>query len=113
MKLVNLTPHPITFPEADVTIPPSGMVARVEETVSSSSSFDDLSIPIATIVTGKVVNLPDPQPGVGYIVSRPVALAVIGRPDVFVPDDFIRDENGRIIGARRLARFVKEKEAER
>ena len=109
VKIINLTPHPITFPEAGVTVAPSGTVARVKEEIISTSSLNNSSILVATVATGKVIDLPDPQPGVIYIVSRPVALAVIGRPDVFVPDDFIRDENGRIIGARRLARFVKEK----
>ena len=112
MKLINLTPHPVTFysySETQVTIPPSGKVARVVEEPTAEFHLEDIPVPVVDIKTGRVVDLPGPQPGVVYIVSRPVALAIAGeRSDVLVPDDFVRDENGRIIGARRLARFVRE-----
>lgn len=53
---------------------------------------------------GKVENLPEPQEGVVYVVSALVAQAVPDREDVFIPDDTVRDEQGRIIGVRALAR---------
>lgn len=47
----------------------------------------------------------DHEPRRGYIVSSVVAQAVAGtRDDVLVPDDLVRDEQGRVIGARALAR---------
>ena len=122
MKLVNLTPHPLTLQGEDtkVTIPPSGKVARVVEEQRGSALLafqgdkvnDDLipiySVPIVDLAVRKVVDLPDPEDGTLYIVSRPVALALAGtRADVVVPDDFVRDDQGRIIAARRLARFIK------
>jgi len=126
MKLVNLTPHPITLQGEDtkVTIPPSGKVARVVEEQRASAllafqgdkvdgdKVDDLipiySVPLVDLSVRKVVDLPDPEDGTLYIVSRPVALALAGtRADVVVPDDFVRDDQGRIIAARRLARFIK------
>lgn len=45
-------------------------------------------------------NLPAPQPGVAYIVSRVVAEAARGRDDLFIVDDAVRDGEGRIVGAR-------------
>ena len=121
MKLVNLTPHPLTLQGegAQVTIPPSGKVARVVEEQRASAllafqgdKVDDLipiySVPLVDLSVRKVVDLPDPEDGTLYIVSRPVALALAGtRADVVVPDDFVRDDQGRIIAARRLARFIK------
>lgn len=53
---------------------------------------------------GQVENLPAPQPWVAYIVSRVVAEAARGRDDLFIVDDAVRDGEGRIVGARALAR---------
>jgi len=52
-----------------------------------------------------VENLPDPPEGVYYIVSLAVAQAA-RRPDLLVPDDMVRDEQGRILGCRRFAVVV-------
>jgi len=52
---------------------------------------------------GSVSDLPDPQTDTIYVVSALVAQAVPDRPDVFIVDDAVRDEQGRIIGARALA----------
>jgi len=103
-KIYNLTPHPITV--NGVTFPPSGKVARVTEEGGVELAFPPFTI--KRIRTGKVVDLPPRKGGIWYIVSRPVALAAIGREDLLVPDDFVRDEEGKIIGARRFAIFEKE-----
>jgi len=52
----------------------------------------------------RLENLPDPAVKTIYIVSSIVAQAVSDRTDVMIPDDPVRDEAGRIIGARGLAR---------
>jgi hypothetical protein len=52
---------------------------------------------------GEVFDLPDPQPDTIFVVSALVAQAVPERQDVFFVDDAVRDEQGRIIGARALA----------
>ena len=49
-----------------------------------------------------VYDLPSPQPDTIYIVSRLVAEAT-RREDLYIVDDAVRDENGRIIGCRALA----------
>lgn len=56
---------------------------------------------------GPVEGLPEPDPAcrVRYIVSRVVAEAARGRADLLIPDDTVRDEQGRIIGCRALARL--------
>lgn len=50
-------------------------------------------------------HLPAPRAGVLLVVSRAVA-AEIPRPDLVFPDLEIRDENRRIVGCQRLARFA-------
>ena len=54
---------------------------------------------------GAVEGLPDPEEGVVWIVSRVVAEAAKERDDLLVTDDAVRDDQGRIIGCRALARI--------
>jgi hypothetical protein len=110
LNIVNLTPHPLNLmPEGPdgptVTIPPSGLVARcaVDRVQVDTVTVDGIAIPVNRTQFGAVTGLPDPQPDTIYIVSAVVAQAVPDRPDVFIVDDAVRDDQGRIIGARALA----------
>ncbi len=110
MNIVNLTPHALNFmpqgPDGPVvTIPPSGLVARcaTSRVQVDTITVDGVTIPVNRTQFGEVTGLPDPQPDTIYIVSAVVAQAVPNRPDVFIVDDAVRDEQGRIIGARALA----------
>ncbi len=108
MRLINLTPHDINIVrdgEVVLTIPRSGQIARCEEVVENlgSVTVDGIEIPIIRKSLGKVENLPEPQDGVRYIVSLAVAKAAVGRDDLLVPGQAVRDEQGRIIGTSALA----------
>lgn len=110
MKIVNLTPHALNLmpngPDGPVvTIPPSGTVARcaTERTLVETVTVDGVTIPVNRTVFGEVTGLPDPEPGTVYVVSAIVAQAV-RRDDVFIVDNAVRDAEGRIIGARALAK---------
>ena len=110
MNIVNLTPHVLNFmPEGPdgpmVTIPPSGLVARcaVHRVQVGTVTVDGITIPVNRTQFGTVTGLPDPQPDTIFVVSALVAQAVPDRPDVFIVDDAVRDDQGRIIGARALA----------
>lgn len=104
MKLINLTPHAITFVNEDETqilvVEPSGEIARVS--VHTETVGEINGIPITTSVFGEVENLPDPQDGTIYIVSSLVAQRCNNRDDVFIPNESVRDDKGRIIGCRSL-----------
>jgi hypothetical protein len=104
VNLMNLTPHPITV--CGITIPPSGIVARVTETVTpvGALEYEGVHIPLVTRTLGPVTDLPEPQPDTIYIVSSMVASAAwaMGRRDVAAPGDLVRDEAGRVIGAASL-----------
>ena len=104
MKLVNLTPHAIHI--GALTIPPSGTVARASEQYVDLDpiTVDGHEVPIRLVTYGDLTGLPEPQAGVAYIVSSIAAQAAAGRTDVLVPTDPIRDEEGRIVGCRALAR---------
>ncbi len=104
-QFVNLTPHILNIIAADgstVYIPPDGnIVARV-----SSSSFvvaTLMGINISQQIFGDVINLPDTEDGIIYIVSRRVKDRVPDRPDVLVPGAPVRDAEGKIIGANGLS----------
>lgn len=115
MTLVNLTPHAINFVDASgaplVTIEPSGQLARVTSKTVVIGEID--GIPVTATEYGEVEGLPAPlrkddprrlYGGVGYIVSSLVASRVPDRDDVFIPNESVRDAQGRIVGCRSLGR---------
>lgn len=107
MNIVNLTPHALNLvtDSGTVNIPPSGTVARVSVTRDSAGTvtIDGVTVPLSRTTYDVVTDLPDPAPDTLYVVSSLVATAARGRNDLVVPDDLIRDDQGRIIGARGLA----------
>lgn len=105
MKIVNLTPHAITFLREDdsilLTVEPSGQVARADQTRTPVGTI--AGIPANKCSYGAVTGLPEPVPGTIYLVSALTAQACPERQDIFIVDDTVRDENGRIIGCRAIA----------
>ena len=109
MNFVNLTPHVITihcqYGEADLVIQPEPEPARV--TSAPGSCLSGGPVPLYSAPNfGAVQGLPDPIPGVSYIVSGLVAGRCVGRSDVWSPgtgpnDSPIRKE-GRIVAVTRL-----------
>lgn len=112
-KVINLTPHMITIMgegnKYALNIEPSGKLARVTaatETVGTIMVKTDVGtsfeVPITATRYGEVEGLPDPAPNTIYVVSSLVAGRVPDREDVFIPNESVRDEEGRIIGCRSL-----------
>lgn len=105
LEIVNLTPHTINFVLEDGStkaIPSSGTIARVS--VQNLPNGEILGIPVTQTVYGEVENLPEPTDGTIYIVSSLVAQRCHDRDDVFIPNEPVRDEEGRITGCRSLGR---------
>jgi len=112
VNLINLTPHDLTVYLADgttLTIPPSGVVARVSQdyTPLGTLNLGNAQVPLVATTYGAIQGLPDPVDGVFYITSALVAQAAWsqGRKDVLAPDTgagAVRDDQGRIVGVRRL-----------
>ena len=99
--LINLTPHSINLMDGDnnpvQTIESSG-VARCATNKKTVSHIN--GIPVNSTTFGQVENLPAPADDTVYIVSRLVLSACPDRQDLVVPDDLVRDSQGRIIGCR-------------
>lgn len=60
---------------------------------------------MTTTSYGDVENLPAPEPETIYVVSSIVAQRVPERNDVYIPNESVRDESGRIIGCRSLGKI--------
>ncbi len=111
-KLMNLTPHPVVLMDSDkriiATILPQGDLARcsMERSSDESIQVSGHSVPVTSVTLGPLEGLPTPAVGTIFIVSRVAAEAAKrdGRSDVVCPDDAVRDEAGRIIGCKALAR---------
>lgn len=100
MKLVNLTPHPITLVLGETTTIESAGVARVA--TSSVEVGTHMGVPLIRSTYGEVVGLPAPQEGVLYIVSAMVRSALLGRTDLASPAALVRNEAGQITGCKAL-----------
>lgn len=111
-RLVNLTPHAIDLLIGDraITIPadPAGpaRVAFIPDVECRPLVLPDgTEVPrcltqLGTVVTG----LPDPQPGVTFLVSRQVVEAIPDRADLAFVHRVQRDPDGQPIGAQAIAR---------
>lgn len=107
--IINLTPHSITIllNDQQVTFPASGSVSRVASTRVQVDQVltSGAAIPVNSVVFGEITGLPPAQMDTVYIVSAMVAQAA-KRSDVLSVDDAVRDEQGRIVGARAFASYV-------
>ena len=101
MQIVNLTPHAVQV--GAKSFPPSGNLARCEETWQTEIENDGVNF-LVGFKYGKT-NLPAADGETLYIVSLPVALAELSRTDLLISVGQIRDTEGRIIGAKGLARL--------
>lgn len=123
-QIINLTPHPVTLflSAGELTLASEGSI-RLAERRSQDPHHIDMPLPVYRVDFGSPIlvrpdgteePLPPERPGVLYIVSRMVvdafasppdhANAPSGRIDLVAPYDLVRDEVGRVIGARALAR---------
>lgn len=113
VRILNLTAHDIRLYEGDevvMTWPRSGVVARIRESATPLPAIDTTDGPVPRVRAAyedQVEGLPDPDPGVGYIVSRVLA-AAISRADLFFPWGEVRDGDGQIVGCRALGQFLPE-----
>ena len=98
MKITNLTPHEITV--GSRVLPASGQVARVAVQLSPAGEFD--GIPLVEGTYGQATDLPEQQAGTLLIVSSMVRTVCLDRGDLASPADLVRDNDGKITGARAL-----------
>lgn len=114
--LINLTPHDIHIVDKKgvviKTIPPSGMVARLDaETIRTGDGVDEVFFSrtkfgeVTMVETSSKISspgLPKQIHGRYFIVSQLIKSAFPGRGDLLVPAEVVRDAAGRIIGCESL-----------
>lgn len=105
MQIINLTPHAVTIVKetGNLIFPASGQLARVSARTVTVGEID--GIPVTETLYGEVEGLPAETAETIYIVSSLVAQRCKGRNDVFIPNESVRDEAGRIIGCKSLGRI--------
>ncbi|GAA2108271.1 hypothetical protein [Streptomyces synnematoformans] len=114
--ILNLTPHPIRLYAAErqdglddfdahlhTVIEPEATPARLA-TVELGTQHDGTEL----VEFGHRADMPPRRDGVRYVVSLPVALALVphGRDDILVPYREVRNAAGTVIGCRQLAQPV-------
>ena len=102
MKTIkNLCRHPL------IVMPEDGIIVRLPAADNSASV--DLEDHVIDTVDGIEItkrkatrfhNLPDPEPGVYFVVSRIVADHCREREDLVVPLNLIKDADRKIVGCR-------------
>ena len=111
ITLVNKTPHPVTLvlDDAKITLDPVLPIPRVSShnVVTANYMITDDNGVEHTIVReapefGEVIDLPEPQEGVVYIVSMLVAARAQNRTDLVSPGRQLRNEAGQVIGCAGL-----------
>jgi len=101
----NCTPHTLNIhtPDGQVELSPAGPLPRVATITDEAPPIN--GIPVVASRLGAVEGLPDPEPNTVLVVSRLVAGARPDRTDLVFPGELIRDDQGRPIGCRGLARL--------
>ena len=110
MRIVNLTPHEVKIVDGGnnvVAVFPSDGVARVSQ---CDVLVDEInSIPVVKTEFGEVLGLPEPAEDTVFIVSRITVEVARARglntDDLLITSGAVRDDQGRIVGCRALARL--------
>jgi hypothetical protein len=109
VNVINLTPDPINIANINgdiiMTLPPSDNIAEVYYCSDLIEYMGE--IPISRECFLDLINLPEPEDDVIYVVSREVARAA-KRPDVLTPDTrfgAIR-KDGQVVAIRGFLTFA-------
>lgn len=104
MKLINLTPHNVDICDecgnVIKTYEASGVVARVAHGWETIEYIDD--VPVVVRENEHVINLPEPQEGIMYIVSNIILDYCYDRLDILAPVKQVKI-NGRVVGCQAFA----------
>lgn len=108
--LKNLTPHDVVIvgDHGRLVIPPVATPARIGERRAPGAPIatqDGHTIDTIVATPGEITDLPEPIPGVIYVVSRLVAEHRPDRHDLVFPADLVRNGDGAIVACRLLARI--------
>lgn len=78
--------------------------STTQASTNTSQGCVDIPVAVGTQMVGLEPPLPPASPGTLLITSRVVAEHCPDRDDLVWPDDLLRDDDGQVVAARRLAR---------
>ena len=103
--IINKTPHRVIILDSDnriikcyASLPPVIRINYIKKRENSTLE----GVPICRVESNMVENLPDPQPGIYYIVSSAVKTELSQRYDLLTPSEIVRDDYGNILGCKSL-----------
>jgi len=103
--IINKTPHDVVLvsDKRNVikTFPRASSPLRLEQSTEKVGAIGDIPISKTSFGGSK---LPEEKEGTIYIVSSLLCQAYPDRGDFYIPNETVRDENGRIIGCNSLSR---------
>lgn len=109
-KIINKTPHQIRVRKEgwngwwDVVFEPNEPPIRLKEKYDKVGEIEHIPVFVKKFLIAEDTPLPPQQEGVVYIVSLVVAQTFPNRRDFVIPNDLIRDTEGRITGCKSFAR---------
>ena len=101
MKFINLTPHQLNI--TDTIVPTSGTIVRIDYEENQLDFVEN--IPVYQNNLPVLVDMPEPQENIIYLVSGMVLPFCGGRTDVFAPDTgsrAVRNDAGHITSVTSL-----------
>lgn len=108
VHLRNLTPHDVVLigESGRVVLRPEPSAARlgVRRWATETVTVDGLELTVDCVGWDGTVDLPAESPGTLLVVSGAVAMATSNRSDLVFPSRLVRDQVGRVVGCRALAR---------
>src|SRR6056297_3415854 len=103
-KIINKTPHNVKImsKRGNVikTFPRSQSPIRLKSETKRVGEIGEIPLSRTTMEGG---DLPPEKEGRYYIVSRAVQSAYPDRTDLLIPNETVRDDEGRIVGCQSLA----------
>lgn len=111
-KIINLTPHDITILDEynrEVAVLPGTVADKCASVYLENVNETEINgVPVFDREIQKLVNLPEPEPNVYYVVSAITERCLPEyRPDILTVCKQVRDSYGRVIGCRGLAHMVR------
>ena len=104
IKIVNMTPHTVNMvSETGEKIADYISEGEIRLTQETKQIGTINGVPLTKTTFGDVQGLPEEKEGIFYIVSRLVMTACSSRNDLLVPNDIVRDDEGKIIGCKSFA----------
>jgi hypothetical protein len=102
--IINMTPHDVVLMDVSGQeirrFPATGAMIRLATNVVPAGEVD--GVPLTKTAFGEPEGLPECKTGTFYIVSGLVKSALPSRADLLVPNETVRDEQGKVIGCRSL-----------